>query len=134
MILIYDTRLRMYNKRPSVKELTNKLRQAKEALAKGSKRFVDPVKVMGELNSLEIDDSEEVFDLIGKLLDEIVPADYAGGRPPQRSYEQGYEGKELFAFAWESQILGKRMYLKFIIFEECFYYVSLHKDNPKEKI
>ena len=124
----------MLRKRPSLKELVGKLKQAKEFLEKGSKRFVNPVKVMGELQQLEIDDSSEVFDLINQLLTEIKPEDYSGSRPPQRSYEKGYEGKELFAFAWSSSHLGKRMYLKFIILDNCFYYVSLHEDHPRGKI
>lgn len=124
----------MSDKRPSAKELKNKLKAAKEALKSKRRRFIDLVKVMGELNVLELGDSNKVFDLIQELLEEIVPDDYTGGRPPQRSYEKGYERRELFAFSWESQRLGKKMYLKFILLDDCFLYVSLHEDNPKRKV
>ena len=71
----------------------------------------------------------EVWELIGELLEEISPADYAGLRPPQKSYERAIKEKELFAFAWDSKKLGKRMYLKFALVNGDYYYVSLHKSK-----
>lgn len=119
--------------RPSAKELFNKLKEAKEFLSKEEGFFADPGKVVSELRALKIGDSEDVWQLISTLLDEIQPSNYSGGRPPLKSYEKSIEGKELFAFSWDSQTLGQRMYLKFAIKGDRFYYVSLHKDRPPER-
>ena len=67
--------------------------------------------------------------MIESLLEEIELSDYDGGRPPQKSYESVIADLELWAFAWNSNLLGKKMYLKFSIKNGCFYYVSLHKSK-----
>lgn len=118
--------------RPSVKELTGKLKEAQELLYKQEGLFADPGKVVGELNALGIGDSKEVWELIKTILPEIKTEDYTGGKPPQKSYEKTIDGKELFAFSWESKHLGKKMYLKFAIKGDRFVYVSLHEDRPPQ--
>lgn len=120
-------------KRPTHKELSGKLNEAKRALEANEGVFANPGKVVGELDSLEIGDSQEVFQLIGTLLLEIRSTDYAGARPPLTSYEQSIEGLDLFAFAWQSKELKKRMYLKFALKNGRYYYVSLHPDRPEKK-
>lgn len=117
-------------KRPSDKELRNKLGAAKQALQRAPGFFVDPGKVVGELADLEIRKSSDVWPLILKLLDEIDPNHYTGGRPPYKAYEKSIEGQELFAFSWASKEFSKKMYLKFALKAERFYYVSLHEDRP----
>lgn len=134
----FDTKKRYFNfrcslnspKRPSDKELAGKLRAAKVALQLSPGFFADPGKVVGELNDLGIGRSSEVWPLIQRLLDEIGPSDYSGGRPPYKAYEKSIEGRELFAFSWVSQELGLKMYLKFALKDNRFYYVSLHQDRP----
>ena len=73
--------------RPSHRELQKKIEEAKAALESGRCLFASPAKAVGELYALDIDDSSEVWELIRALLNEIEPGDYAGARPPQRSYE-----------------------------------------------
>ena len=87
--------------RPSVKELTGKLKEAQDLLCKKEGLFADPGKVVGELNALGIADSKEVWELLKTILPEIRAENYTGGKPPQKSYEKTIEGKELFAFSWE---------------------------------
>lgn len=119
--------------RPTTNELLHKLKEAAEAIHLRNVRFANPAKIGGELNNLNIMDSGEVWNLILALLKEIKCDDYAGGRPPQRSTEKMVEGKDLWAFAWDSAMLGKRMYLKFVLKESAFYYVSLHESKfPKD--
>jgi len=120
-------------KRPTYKELTGKLNEAKRALETAEGTFANPGKVVGELDELGISESHEVFPLIGILLLEIRSTDYAGGRPPKTSYEQSIDGLDLFAFAWHSKELKKQMYLKFALKNGRYYYVSLHPDRPKKK-
>ena len=121
----------MATKRPTHKELSGKIKLAKEALRTKDGLFTDPAKTVGELNALDLGGAEEVWPLIRELLEECDPKDYTGGKPPQKSYESAIEGSELFAFSWKSKKLSKKMYLKFVIKNGLFYYVSLHEDKPK---
>ncbi len=114
--------------RPTANELLHKLKEATLALESKRASFANPAKVVGELYELDIE-SDEVWDLIADLLKEIKSDDYEGGRPPQRSTERIVDGKELWAFAWESPKIGKRMYLKFALKDGVFYYVSLHESK-----
>lgn len=116
--------------RPSHRELTKKIADAKTALSNQEGLFADPSKAVSELMALNIGDTEEVWPLIQELLEEIDPSYYTGGRPPQKSYEKAIEGKELFAFSWDSKKLSSRMYLKFALKDKRFCYVSLHEDRP----
>ena len=113
-----------------MKELTSKLSEAISALSSNEGLFADPGAAVGELNKLKTGDSSEVWPLILKLLKEIGPADYTGGKPPLKSYLKTILGRDLFAFSWFSKTLNKKMYLKFALKNERFYYVSLHEDKP----
>ncbi len=118
-------------KRPSVRELTRKLKDAKAALRTNTGFFANVRGAGGELNDLQMVDSDDVWPLILILLKEIEPEDFVGQRPPEKSYEAKIYGLELFAFAWESERLGKRMYLKFALQEGRFYYFSLHPSKER---
>lgn len=118
-------------KRPTGRELTKKIKEAKEILRTRNGLFANPAKVVGELDQLGIIDAREVWVLIRELLEEIKPGDYAGGFPPAKSYEKAIENQELLAFAWFSERLGKQMYLKFVLMKGEYYYVSLHISRVK---
>ena len=115
--------------RPGAKEIDKRLKEAKEALRNRRTVFANPAKVVGELANLEIDDSDDVWELISLLIEEIRLNDYKGGRPPQKSYEPSIADCDLWAFSWASSILKREMYLKFSIKEGTFYYVSLHESK-----
>ena len=123
----------MQSSRPSVRELHKRMAEAKEALGKGLGVFAIPEKAVGELNELEIGDAAEVWLLIRELLEEITENDYAGTRPPQKSYEKTIEGADLLAFSWHSSKLGKKMYLKFALKNGRYYYISLHQSRFTEE-
>lgn len=120
--------------RPSTREIDKRLKEVKKALKNRRVLFANEAKVVAELMSLEIDDTDKVWDLISELIDEIELDNYAGGYPPQKSYEPLVANCELWAFSWKSSLLKKQMYLKFCIKEETFYYVSLHKSKFPQKI
>ena len=101
----------MQSCRPSTHELIKRLTEAKEFLREEKGTFANPAKAVGELNELEIGDSSEIWTLIRELLEEIRPENYDGYKPPQKSYEKAIAGEELWAFSWESQKLGKKMYV-----------------------
>lgn len=115
----------MHRKRPSRKELTKKIRLAQEARAGNRIAIIDPdVIATGALElGYLIKDISEVLCVI---LNEITPHDYAGSRPPQRSYEDKISGCELFAFKWESMRFGCETYLKFALKDDQIWLVSLH--------
>lgn len=90
--------------------------------------------MVGELFELHISDVDEVWALISELLEEIKHSDYAGAHPPLKSIEPEIADCELYAFAWQSIRLQKKMYLKFAINRKGrFFYVSLHKSRPPGK-
>ena len=119
--------------RPSNREIDNRIEEAKASLQKRTGLFANPAKVIRELDHLQINDSAEVWTLIKELLEEIKPSDYAGTRPPQKSYEKACANRELFAFSWMSEKMGKAMYIKFALREGLYYYVSLHECRKELK-
>lgn len=123
----------MHAKRPSDRELINRINEAKKYLKIRQGLFVNPSKVVGELSDLDVGDSNDVWQLIRELLEEISPKDYRGTRPPQKSYEKAIAGLELLAFSWWSPRLAKQMYIKFVLKGERFYYVSLHQSLSTEQ-
>ena len=92
----------MHDKRPSDRELIKRLGEAKEFLKNRHGVFATPSKVVCELNDLDIGDTNDVWQFIRELLEEISPKDYKGSRPPQKSYEKAIAGLELLAFSWWS--------------------------------
>lgn len=123
----------MKNNRPSDRELTKRLNEAKEFLKNRHGLFVNPSKTVGELNDLDIGDANDMWRLIRELLNEITPKDYRGTRPPQKSYEKVIVGLELLAFSWWSTKLNKWMYIKFVLKNKRYYYVSLHSSRSTEQ-
>jgi hypothetical protein len=123
----------MHDKRPSIRELTKRLEEAKKYLKSQHGVFANPSKVVGELNALDIGDTNEVWQLIRELLEEISPKDYRGSRPPQKSYEKAIAGLELLAFSWWSPKCAKQMYIKFVLKNERYHYVSLHQSRSTEQ-
>ncbi len=122
----------MHYQRPSDRELIKRIKEAKEFLKDRQGMFANQSKAVGELNDLDIWDTNEIWVLIRELLEEISPKDYRGARPPQKSYEKVISGLELLAFSWWSTKLSKQMYIKFALKDEHYYYVSLHESRFSE--
>lgn len=123
----------MHSNRPSDRELLKRINEAKEFLKNRNGLFANPSKVVGELNALNIGNTNDVWPLIMELLEEISPKDYRGARPPQKSYEKATVGLELLAFSWWSLRFSKQMYIKFVLKNERYYYVSLHQSRSTEQ-
>ena len=119
----------MQDKRPTDGELAKRLNEAKAFLKNRHGLFANPAKAVGELNNLDIGDSNDVWQLIRELLEEISPKDYKGSRPPQKSYEKAIAGLELLAFSWWSLRCARQMYIKFVLKNERYYYISLHQSR-----
>lgn len=119
----------MHYKRPTDRELFKRIKEAKQFLKDNPGLFANASKVVGELNNLNIGNTNEVWTLILEFLEELSPKDYRGTRPPQRSYEKLIAGIELLAFSWWSPKMGKEMYIKFALKKERYYYISLHESR-----
>jgi hypothetical protein len=123
----------MHDKRPSDRELFKRIKEAKESLKNQDGLFANPSKAVNELFEIGIGNANEIWALIIDLLEEISPKDYKGTRPPQKSYEKTISGLELMAFSWWSPKLEKKMYVKFVLKNEQYYYVSLHECRSTEQ-
>ena len=119
--------------RPSNKELFGKLREARAAVQKGNIFLIDQDVIAEDAIELDYDIGDELQQVLAELLDETTVHNYAGSRPPQKSYKQEIEGLELFAFVVESRRFGCRAYFKFALIEGSLWLVSLHQDRPMEK-
>lgn len=129
-------------KRPTPPELCGKIRHATEALKAGRRGFGTMRHWAGDREALGLCSTEELWELLPELLDEINQARpekcYTGTRPPQRSYqdEPAIKNEELWSFTWNSSRLGKWMYLKFVLAkngrgEWCYFHIDCHPNAPK---
>ena len=74
----------------------------------------------------------EIHEVLSEVIDGISPGDYAGTRPPQRSYEKEILDQDLYAFHGWSERLGCRVYLKFALNLDRLWLISLHRDHPEK--
>jgi hypothetical protein len=120
--------------RPRARECQRKLRVATRRVAEGHWTPLDPMKLTSNLDDVGLFGREATRRALVGAFEEIAPADYAGKRPPEKSYEVRGKGLELFAFSWQSSAFGRRMYLKFAIDRnEEVWLASIHTDRPPSK-
>ena len=121
--------------RPSTREMCKKIADALAALRSGKFTQVVTKHIYGDLADLELDSASDLPGLLIELLEEIQtigPVEcYRGGKPPQRSYEPELNGLELWPYSWQSERLGRAMYLKFAMKKEWYIYVDCHRDRPR---
>ena len=120
--------------RPTDKEISGKLAAARLAVADRQYSFLRPDKVYTDLAELNLFTNEDIQLGLAAALAEIRSKQYAGSHPPLRAYEEGIQQKELFAFCWDSDHFGRRVYLKFVDLTNKngpgLSIVSLHVDRP----
>lgn len=116
-------------RRPSHSELNRKILRAREKISSADWHMANPEKQFPEFHALHLWTSEEMTKALEFALNETEPEHYAGGRPPQRSYERACSDAELFAFAWDSKHFRRRMYLKFCFVKGTFFVVSFHPER-----
>jgi len=116
--------------RPSHKELTNKIRQAAQAVSDDRVDIVDPPVIA--MDAIELGyQIPDLLNVLSDMLSGLSPNNYIGYRPPEKSYEEKIKGSELFAFRARSKILSCDVYLKFALREEVMWVVSLHEFEEK---
>lgn len=119
----YDT----IKRRPSWRELDGKLRTARARAAAGDWAPAAPEKLQPQFAALGLYSVQERTEGIVAALEEIGPSDYVGSYPPERSYEAGVRGRELYPFRWSSGRFHRLMYMKFVHTQDRIYVISLHE-------
>lgn len=112
--------------RPTHRELTGKIKQAIKAVSD------DWICILNQeilaRDALELGyQMSDLSDILTDLLSAILPEDYIGHEPPEKSYEDRIKGIELFPFKAYSKILGCNVYLKFGLKGEFIWIISLHE-------
>ena len=74
-------------KRPSHKEITKKLDQAKKAVACNKILFINQTALISDALELGFLLKNDIKKILTELLNAVTPKNYVGGRPPQKSYE-----------------------------------------------
>lgn len=119
--------------RPSKKELFNKIRAAKNAVTHERIEIIEAEVIAADAIELDYDVETELKTILENLLSHITPDDYAGSRPPQKSYESKIQGLEIFAFVLKPSCFDCSVYLKFALTDDTFWLVSFHKNRLKKE-
>ena len=117
--------------RPSHKELFKKIREARNAVEEGQVGILNPDVIACDALDLGYLIEEDLVSVLSGLLDEILPENYVGKRPPEKSYQEDIKDLDLFAFKVESSLFRCRVYLKFTLTGGHLWLVSLHQDREK---
>jgi hypothetical protein len=116
-------------KRPSPKELDKKIAAVRAALLGWTWEPAHAGKLAVQLARLDLISREDQGLAMAAVSGEIRASDYCGGYPPLKATEAGFGGCEMFAFAWDSEFFGRRMYFKFVLRNEKCGIVSLHENE-----
>lgn len=119
--------------RPTYKELNNKINDARQAVDQGWINVINPEAVASDAIQLGYLLEDELEPVLQSILDDLKPGQYVGRRPPPKSYENKIMASELFAFRTSSSRFGCKVYLKFTLFDDSFWLISLHKNRNKGK-
>jgi len=119
--------------RPTPKELFDKLRKAREAVHDRRLFLIDQDIIAEHAIELEYDIGLDLQYVLEELLSLASMENYAGSRPPQKSYKDDIKNLEIFPFVVHSPRFGCRVYLKFVINNLGLWLISLHKDRPPSK-
>lgn len=128
-----DDRRKGIMKRPTYKELYNKINDAREAVDQGWINMINPDAVASDALQLGFLLEDELEPVLQSLFDDLKPGQYVGRRPPTRSYENKIMASEMFAFRTSSRRFGCKVYLKFTLYDSSFWLISLHKNRNKGK-
>jgi len=99
------------------------------AVESGNVRLLNTLALLADADELGYLIGEDLNDLLMELLEKSSMDNYAGTRPPQKSYLQIVEGADLYAFSIDETSLNGPVYYKFSLVDGVLYLVSLHKDR-----
>lgn len=117
--------------RPSHSELSGKLRAAGEAVKNNRIAVVKGMEKALVTDALDLGYNirTELRTVLSELIARTKPEDYAGGRPPKKSYKGEITGQELFAFKVKTARFYCDIYYKFTIWNDDLWLTSLHEDR-----
>ena len=115
--------------RPTYKELDKKLTEARNAAGMGYVNLINPPAIAADAVELGYRIEDQIFESLLAVLESTVPGNYAGQRPPARSYENIIMANELYSFRVQSENFNCQVYLKFTLFENVLWVVSFHKNR-----
>jgi len=121
-------------KRPSHKELYKKILEARKAVANGLINLINQDAIVCDAIELGYLIELDLIGVLTSLLNEITPNNYAGKRPPEKSYERQIEDLDLFAFRVESSWFNCTVYLKFTLYNNELWIVSLYRNREKRGV
>ena len=116
-------------KRPTPKELFNKLKGARTAAESGNVALLNQSVIAIDAIDLDYVIDNELLKFLPECLAEIKPTEYVGLYPPQRSYATEIKDLELFAFKAESATFNCEIYIKFALSDDFLWLVSFHKNR-----
>jgi hypothetical protein len=108
---------------PRFKEVAGKVRKAIKALENGFYEIIDDSQDDRSFKALGVSTRVEILEHVLEFLGEILPDAFGnfcgiGKRGMvEFSTKSGFTDVRLYAFCWDSQKMGKKMYLKFGIRE-----------------
>lgn len=129
--------------RPGFKEVAKKVRNAIKALEDGFYEIIDDSQDDRTYQVLGVSTHEEILENVLEFLEEILPdafGNFCGigrGRMVEFCNKSGFSNVGLYAFCWDSQKMGKKMYLKFGLRERgsktvfTYMHLSCH-ENEKD--
>ncbi|WP_291319066.1 hypothetical protein [Desulfonatronospira sp.] len=119
--------------RPTPREILNKLQKARETLQDKRLFLIDQDTIAEHAIELEYDIDHDLHQVLQELLSLASMGDYAGSRPPQKSYKGDIKDLEIFPFIVYSTRFGCRVYFKFTISLDGLWLISLHKERRPGK-
>jgi len=125
---------------PGSKEIGKKVREAIQALEHGDYDIADENQNARTFDSLGVTTMEDVLEHVLEFLDEIQVLGpqqcyYGIGGRVEFCNKKGYSDVRLYAYAWDSAAMNKRMYLKFgirnrgAIISFTYIHLSCHDDE-----
>lgn len=125
---------------PGSKEIGKKVWEAIQALEHGNYYIADENQNARTFDSLGVTTMEDVLERVLDFLDEIQALGpqqcYCGiGGRVEFCHKKGYSDVRLYAYAWDSAAMNKRMYLKFgirnksAIISFTYIHLSCHDDE-----
>lgn len=115
--------------RPTHKELSGKLRVAKDRLDDGKWQPVNYRAFVEDCEELNLQTAEERIEALKKVMEEITPEHYIGRRPPLKGNRGDILEVDLFEFEHKSGFLNERIYFKFAVGGAQLFIVSFHKSR-----
>jgi hypothetical protein len=124
------------DERLSPDEVGKMLRRARQYFAASGFIAGSPTHAFEDFQELKLISHEEQENVLGRVLEEISPADYRGPHPPDHiSGEPKCKGARMVQFSWNSVCFRKKaMYVKFCLKNDRFVLLRIHADYYKRKI